>query len=181
MGVCGNHWKRLQLRSCKICCKSVKQKHLFRDQMTFLIFLKKCCGGSRRWEPPRWGHRTVWFSEFPVSWFPTFWEKKTTRHTFQCPDIWLFEFRIFELPILECQVSDVRCFNVPKTEFTIARVLNFQFLDSDVRMPEFRNCMLRISSVRVSDSRVSNLRISIFDLSMFTNLPTLRSSNFRLT
>ena len=25
MGVCGNHWKWLQLRSCKICCKSIRK------------------------------------------------------------------------------------------------------------------------------------------------------------
>ena len=55
MGVCGNHWKYLQLRSCKIWCKSVR-KHLFHDQITFLKILKKFFWGSRRWEPPRWGH-----------------------------------------------------------------------------------------------------------------------------
>ena len=30
MGVCGNHSKWLQLRPCKIWCRSLRKKHLFR-------------------------------------------------------------------------------------------------------------------------------------------------------
>ena len=35
MGIYENHWKLLQLRSCKLWCKSVRKKHLFRDHITF--------------------------------------------------------------------------------------------------------------------------------------------------
>ena len=55
MGGCGNHWKWLQLRSCKIECKSVRKISI---SWPFLfIFWKKFLWGSRRWEPPRWGHQ----------------------------------------------------------------------------------------------------------------------------
>ena len=55
MGVCGNHWKWLQLRSCKLWCKSVRKTLISRPYF-FLNFWKKIIWGSRRWEPPRWGH-----------------------------------------------------------------------------------------------------------------------------
>ena len=33
-----------------------EKNHLFGDDITFSIFLKKFFWGSLRWEPPRWGH-----------------------------------------------------------------------------------------------------------------------------
>ena len=44
MGVCGNHWKWLQRRPCKILCKSV-WKTPIPWQNYFLILWKKCFGG----------------------------------------------------------------------------------------------------------------------------------------
>ena len=57
MGVCGNHWKWLQLRACKTWWKSVR-KHLFRDHIIlFLIFLEKVLLRlSALRAPPRWDH-----------------------------------------------------------------------------------------------------------------------------
>ena len=37
MGVCGNHWKRLQPRSCKIWCKSIRK-----TAISCLFFFLKC-------------------------------------------------------------------------------------------------------------------------------------------
>ena len=57
MGVCGNHWKWLQLRSCKIWCISLG-KTLFRDQIPFHFYFWETVILK---EHPRWGHRQPTF------------------------------------------------------------------------------------------------------------------------
>ena len=57
LGLCGNHRKRIELRACKIWSRSVPGTSVLR-LYTFLIFSKHFFWGSRRWEPPPWGHNS---------------------------------------------------------------------------------------------------------------------------
>ena len=55
MGVCGYHWKWLQLHSCNRWCKPVRKNTYFATNC-FFTFWKKFLWDSRRWEPPRLDH-----------------------------------------------------------------------------------------------------------------------------